>query len=597
MKSTAALWYVCARPASATSNTPDHHTPPWSSRYIKWTYKLTNRRLSLMPSSARPNRVEVPRNRASWPSAESNTSDTMNNRTPMTSIQRSRYTNRCPATRPMSSDHSVTWSGEMPVGYSARAIRIPTGRKKRRSSHSSTARPLSDKSFRGFTEHVLHGGEGAHRLILLDDERRVDAHLGIVDHRKHAARQQRVEDPPGRPLFEKRPRAQHQGVQPDQQAAAAPIQDDRHLRLPAPHLGQHLPSQPAGMLDQVLLEDRLNRDPRGCGRERIPAVTRRAAAGIGERLGERDLLARDEPAHGEAAAEPLSHGDHVGDHALVLDGEHLPGAPEPGDHLVANQQRAELVGETAERLEIAGRRDDVARGPLDRLDDDRGHVLARLELHLLPEELHAVPLARRECLVERAARARGVRRKISARHEGAQRVLEARAEHGEHTARLAVKAAPKPEHLGVSGARLREPQRRLDGFSPARIELRPVQVSGRELREQLDERRTVLGGEAADVNPRDLTLQRRHVAGMRVPETRHPNAREKVDVAVAVHVVQDGALAALDRELAEQRHTLRPGSEVERLEVEQRLRPGPGDLGPAQGMRHACFRCAKRPVM
>src|SRR2546426_35055 len=80
-----------------------------------------------------------------------------------------------------------------------------------------------------------------------------------------------------------------------------------------------------------------------------------------------------------------------------------------------------------------------------------------------------------------------------------------------------------------------------------------------------------LGGEAADVNPRDLALQRRHVPGMRVSETRHPHAREEVDVAVAVHVVQDGALAALDRELAEQRHALRPGSEGERLEVEQRL--------------------------
>src|SRR3989442_660728 len=277
MKSTAALWYVWASPAHATSNAaPGHHTPPWASRYIRWKYRLTNRRLSLMPSSARPNRVEVPRSRASWPSAESKTSDTTNSRNPMTSIQRSWYTNRWPATRPMSSDHSVTWSGEIPVGYSARAIRIPTGRKKRRSSHSSTAWPLSDKSFRGFTEHILHGGEGAHRLVLLDDERRVDAHLGIVDHRQHAARQQRVEDPPGRLLVEQRARARHHEVQADQQAAAAHIRDDRYLRLPAPHLGQHLRSQPAGMLDQVLLENRLDRDPRGRRRKRIPAVTRRA---------------------------------------------------------------------------------------------------------------------------------------------------------------------------------------------------------------------------------------------------------------------------------------------------------------------------------
>src|SRR2546426_12324912 len=129
-----------------------------------------------MPSSARPKRVDEPRSRASWPSAESKTSDTMNSTKPITSIQRSGYTNRCPATRPMRSDHRVTWSGEIPVGYSARAIRIPMGRKNRRSSHSSTACPLSDKSFGGFTEHILHDGEGTHRLVLLDDrseERRV----------------------------------------------------------------------------------------------------------------------------------------------------------------------------------------------------------------------------------------------------------------------------------------------------------------------------------------------------------------------------------------------------------------------------------------
>src|SRR5213078_4661188 len=284
MKSTAALWYVWARPASATSNIPDHHTPPCISRYIRWKYRLTNRRLSLMPSSARPNRVEVPRSRASWPSAESNTSDTMNNRNPMTSIQRSWYTNRWPATRPMSSDHSVTWSGEIPVGYSARAIRIPMGRKKCRSSHSSTARPLSDKSFRGFTEYVLHGGEGAHRLVLLDDQGWVDSHLGIVDHREHAARQQCVEDPSRRFLVEQFAGPRHHEVQADQQAAAADVRHDRQLRFPAPQL------------DQPILDDRLDGDAGGRRRERIPAIARRAAAWIGERLGERKLFARDDAA-------------------------------------------------------------------------------------------------------------------------------------------------------------------------------------------------------------------------------------------------------------------------------------------------------------
>src|SRR5581483_11715123 len=146
-----------------------------------------NRRLSLIPSSARPNRVDVPRNRASWPSAESKMSDTRNSAKPIAFVQRSRQANRCPATSPTASDHRVTWSAETPVPSRARATRMPAGRKKRRSSHSSTACPLCDKSVGGFTEHLLHDGERGHRLVLLDDERRVDPHLGGVDHGQHAA--------------------------------------------------------------------------------------------------------------------------------------------------------------------------------------------------------------------------------------------------------------------------------------------------------------------------------------------------------------------------------------------------------------------------
>src|SRR5207248_2797059 len=198
-----------------------------------------------MPSSARPNRVELPRSRASWPSAESKTSETMKSTNPMTFVQRSWYANRWPATSPITSDHSVTWSAEIPVGWSARAIRIPMGRKKWRSAHSSTAGPLCAKSFCGFTAHFLHGGKGAHRLVL---------------------------------------------------------------------------------------DDRLDRNARRRRRQRIAAVGRRAAAGVGPRLRKRDFLADDHAAHGEAAAEPLPDREHVGKHALMLDREHLPGAPEPGDH-------------------------------------------------------------------------------------------------------------------------------------------------------------------------------------------------------------------------------------------------------------------------
>src|SRR5437016_7177712 len=80
-----------------------------------------------------------------------------------------------------------------------------------------------------------------------------------------------------------------------------------------------------------------------------------------------------------------------------------------------------------------------------------------------------------------------------------------------------------------------------------------------------------LGREAPDMDSGDLPLHRGDVLGMGVAQARHPDAGEEIDVAVAVHVVQDGALAAVDRQLAEQRHTLRTGRQVRGFRVEQGL--------------------------
>src|SRR6266568_5546822 len=336
---------------------------------IRWKYRFTNRRLSLMPSSARPNRVERPRRRASWPSAESKMSETMKSANPMTLVQRSWYANKWPATSPIASDHSVTWSAEIPVPWSARAIRMPMGRKKCRSAHSSTARPLCDKSVCGFTEHFLHDGEGAHRLILVDHQGWIDAHLGVVDHRKDAAGEQRVEDPARGLLVEQLAGPGDDQVHADHEAAAPYVRHDRQLGFPALHLRQHFVAQPAGMLHQLVLDDRFDRDARGRRRQRIAPVGRRAAAGVGPRLRKRDLLARNHAAHGKATAESLPDREHVGEHALMLDREHLSGAPESGDHLVADQQRAQLVRKLAQQLQVPRRRNHVAGRALDRLYD------------------------------------------------------------------------------------------------------------------------------------------------------------------------------------------------------------------------------------
>src|SRR5512146_2051548 len=101
---------------------------------------------------------------------------------------------RCPARSPSTRLATVTWSGVARVGPTARAIRKPRGRKKWRSIHSSTTWPLAASAFGSVTQHVLHGGKGLHRLVLSDHERRVDAHLRVVDHSEDAAGEQGVEE-------------------------------------------------------------------------------------------------------------------------------------------------------------------------------------------------------------------------------------------------------------------------------------------------------------------------------------------------------------------------------------------------------------------
>src|SRR5437899_5166162 len=152
-------------------------------------------------------RVDVPRRRASCPSTLSSTSDAMNSNTPLALIHALRYQNRCPARTPSTRLASVTASAEMRVGRRAFATRHPSGRKKRRSAHSSTTGPLLAYTRAGLLEHRFHRGESLHRLFVRDDERRVDAHFGIVDHRDDAAREQRVENPARDLLFEQLPTA------------------------------------------------------------------------------------------------------------------------------------------------------------------------------------------------------------------------------------------------------------------------------------------------------------------------------------------------------------------------------------------------------
>jgi hypothetical protein len=162
--------------------------------------------------------------------------------------------------------------------------------------------------------------------------------------------------------------------------------------------------------------------------------------------------------------------------------------------------------------------------------------------------------------------------------EGAEAVLEAAAEEREHAAGLAVEAAPEAGDLRAPGVRLGQPHRRLDGLGAAAVELGPVEVAGGEVGDQPDERGAVFRGEAPDVQAGHLPLHGRHVFGMGVPEAGDAHAREQVDVALAVHVVEQGAFAPVHAQAAEQGHALGAGGKMLSLGLEQGRRTRPRNL-------------------
>ena len=122
--------------------------------------------------------------------------------------------------------------------------------------------------------------------------------------------------------------------------------------------------------------------------------------------------------------------------------------------------------------------------------------------------------------------------------------------------------------------RLREAQRGLDSLRAARIELSAVDVAGSEIGQHLDEHRAILGGEAADVNLRDLLLHGGDVLRMRVAEAGHADSGHEVDESVAVDIEEQRAFAMIDADLAEEREALRAGREVQLLLVEYLTRFG-----------------------
>jgi hypothetical protein len=218
--------------------------------------------------------------------------------------------------------------------------------------------------------------------------------------------------------------------------------------------------------------------------------------------------------------------------------------------------------------------DDVAGRALHRLSDDRADLAGGLIADHVAHEVRAGDAAIRILQLERAAVAVGVRRGVAARHERTEVMLELAAEQGQHTAGLAVKAAPEAEHLALAGRRVGEAQRGLDRLGAAGEHLDAREPLGSDGSDQVEELRARLGREAAERQPLDLALERFDVVGMTMTHAADGDAGDEVDVLVAVLVDQRAVDAARHREAGVEGKALGARRQVTALLGDDLLRAG-----------------------
>ena len=132
-------------------------------------------------------------------------------------------------------------------------------------------------------------------------------------------------------------------------------------------------AQHVGAFHQIVVGQHSQHRQRRGGAHRVAAEGAAVQARRHQVGGRADRQARPDR---QPAAQALGQGDHVGCDAVVLVGEERSGAADPGLHLVEHQQCAVAAGDLAGRGQVAGRRDDHAALPHDRLEEHRGGVVA-----------------------------------------------------------------------------------------------------------------------------------------------------------------------------------------------------------------------------
>ena len=227
--------------------------------------------------------------------------------------------------------------------------------------------------------------------------------------------------------------------------------------------------------------------------------------------------------------------------------------PAPGaDHLVGDQQDVVLVADLAHPLEVALLRRDAPAGVLERLEDHGRDRLRPLELDPLADLLGGPERVAVSGPVVRV-RVRHMNTALGERLERRAQVGEAGRHQGTH--RRPVVGDLAGDHLvllaltGDPEVLARQLQRRLDRFGTARREEDVVEVAGRHVRDprrELDRAGVRVAPVGHEVELANLALHRLADLGAAVAGVAAEEAREPVEVAVAVIVVDVGALAPGD---------------------------------------------------
>src|SRR5438309_4632162 len=398
---------------------------------------------------------------------------------------------------------------------------------------------LADDGLQGFVEDREPGQSG----LFADHEGRVDAHGGRVGHGRQPATQALLVEGLGDVLAERLlgPAILHE-LDAEQEAAAPDLPHHAVLLLQGLEPLEHDGADPVRVLDEVLFQDDLERgEPRRRG-ERIAAVARRGRARVRPGLLARQLLRRDHGGERKASAHALAHRHDVGHDLIVVGAPHRARPADARDHLVADQERARLLGDLLDGAEEALGRDDIAGGALDGLDDDGGDLPARLVADDVADVVGAGYAAVGIGETERAAIAVRVRRQVLAGEERPQVMLEVAAEQAEHSARLAVEAAPEADDLALARGRLGEPERGLHGLRAPREHLDAGEAFGGEGGERLEKAGPRLRGEAAEGELFHLALERLYVVRVALADRAYGDTRNEIDVLLPVLVDESGAL-------------------------------------------------------